>query len=406
MKNVLVITYHFYPSAAVGAKRLARFCKYLPQFGFEPIVLTVHEKYYESTDEHLKASHGTVYRTDSLRMDRPKSNRWFKQIWYYGVRVLERALFPDKYIVWLPYALATAKLIFKKHRIDLIYASGPWFSTFLVAQVLKKIYRVPMVIEYRDQWALNVVYRTSARAKLHRYFDGRVLAISDGVIFSSQGLLDEYRSNYPEVDFSRALVIPNGFDPDELAGVRKSKTNGFVLTYAGNFYWPRTPDNFLQALLEWTSEENIGCGNFKFLSIGNLNRQMVKHDFNGFVELKGTLPHHQVLNHLASSDWLLLIVAPGHESNIPAKIYEYLALGRPILALCPERASVREIIDETSCGVVANINDVSDIKCRLGEIYATRGRSLPAVQQKINRYCSRTIAGQLGEYLTSIQNRQ
>lgn len=402
MKNILFICYHFYPSAAVAAKRIARFCKYLPKFGYNPIVLTVLEKYYESTDNKLKVDNVTLYRTRTLLARKPKYDSKLESFFYYSQRLMEKGLFPDKYIGWLLFGLFEARRIFKEYKIDSVYVSGPWFSSFVIAYFLKKLYKIPLTIEYRDQWSLNVVYKNKKK-RWHEYLDRRILRYADRIVFVSAGILEQYKAKYPEIDFAKAGVIPNSFDPDDIKHIRRVKHDRFVITYAGNFYWPRTPENFLKAIYELRSEGKIQESDFRFISIGNLDAKALGHlDSNGLIELKGRLPHDEVINHLASSDWLLLIVANGHEANIPAKMYEYLAVQKPIFALCPDRSSIKEIIEETESGITANINDIEGIKKQLYKIYTSSRDHCRPHQTQLDSYNALNSTQELSRLLSTL----
>ncbi|NIR49303.1 glycosyltransferase family 4 protein [candidate division KSB1 bacterium] len=405
MPNLLYITYDYYPSASVAAKRAAKFCKYLPAYEFRPIVLTVKEQFYDAIDPTLDSNGVPTYRTSILKSHRPtEPTNVLPRLSYYLLRIIEKHAFPDPYIFWVPFAYKMAKTILARHQVDLIYATGPWFSSFFLGHLLKKNYGIPLVIEFRDQWSLNVVYRRGMRAKLHTHCDLKILQVADKVIFASEGFLREYQACYSNVDFSKATVIPNGFDPDDFAASNGSKSNRFTITYAGNFYWPRTPDNFLKALLELKIEGKINADNFKFLSLGNLDESMVCWpEIKDVLELKNLQSHKETLMYLSGSDLLLLIVAPGHEANIPAKLYEYLAADKPILLLSPKGATSAKIIRETERGLIANINDIADIKAKLYQMVRTIQTSSCAFDgDKVAKYSCLRTTEQLADELAML----
>jgi hypothetical protein len=371
MKTVLFIEYFVYPSAAISAKRIGKFCKYLAD-DVSSVILTAKEEYYETLDNELKLTRGKIYRTRLFTANKNRIGSTYLRLFcYFLTKVIERFLFPDKYISWLPFALLKAKKIFADIQIDLIFASGPPFSAFIIGSLLKRKYNVPLIIEFRDQWSLNLVYKVSKLAQLHRYFDNRIMTYADDIVFASEGFLAEYRTSFPEIDFTHAQVIRNSYDPEDFNGTYIRRQEKFVVTYAGSFYGPRSPNNFLTAIAQLRNEGRIHEDKFKFVIMGNLNPKILDHyDLSSLVEIEGCLPHAATFKQLASSTLLLVIVADGYQAQIPAKIYEYFATRKPVLVLCPVESVVRGIVERTRSGIVADVNDVCDIREKLYQLYA------------------------------------
>lgn len=403
MKNILFISYHFYPSAAVAAKRIAKFCKYLPSFQFEPVILTVQDRYYERLDSQLGLNGVKTYRTRHFTANKADYNsNYFKLGLYYFRRLIEKCLFPDAYISWLPFALWTAGKIFRENNIDLIYASGPWFSSFITGWMLKKRFQVPLVIEYRDKWSLDFDYQKQRTARLHRFFDKKIMAAADKIVFASNGDLEIYKKHFREIDFTKAEVIRNSFDLDDFRHIKITKRDKFVVSYAGKFYGPRSPDSFFRALAQLQQEGKIAAQEFRFTGLGNLTEQMIPHDIKNLIEVKGYLSHRETLNCLANSDLLLLVVANEHHGGIPAKLYEYLALGRPVFVLSPFGSAVDQMVRELGCGVTADINDIDDIKSKLYHAYLRPPRLPWSHGENIMKFSCKNTTWQLAEVLSEV----
>ena len=394
LRSVLFVAYNSYPSASVGAKRIGKFCKYLPLHDFEPVLLTASEKEYPLKDDRLKVPDLTVYRARSLIAKKPKT-KWnvIKLALYYVRRFVERRLFPDAYITWLPFALVKAGTIFKRHEIEVVVASGPSFVSFLTGFFLKRRFKKPLILDFRDQWSLNPCLLANKRARWHQYLDRKMMKAANGMIFTSDGILNEYRVFYPEIDFSKAKVVRNGFDPDDFTRLKAASSGQrFTVTYAGYFYGERTADSFLKALSELEEEGKINRDNFRFVSIGNFDETMLKYrNLEPLVEIRGCLSHADTMSCLAASDLLLVIIANGYESNIPAKIYEYLRITKPIFVIGPERSSVRDIVEDTDCGVIANINRIDEIKSGLHQLSTSNGAKFGGGSARLENYnCLRT----------------
>lgn len=405
MKTVLFIAFDFYPSAAVSAKRIAKFCKYLGCYGYEPLILTVQTHLYDQLDSSLSTNSLQVYRTNMLRSTRfTRSTNNSKKIFGVLLKVFEKYAFPDAYLLWLPFALSYARKIHRFHRFDILFATGPWFTAFLVGYFLKKLYGIPLVLDYRDQWSLNCAYRSSRLFFLHRFVDAKVLQAADSIVFASPDIQREYAEKFP-ISLPKTVVIPNSYDPDDFQGMKtRRKNEKFIIAYAGSFYAPRSANPFLNALVELHREAKIHTANFKLLLMGFYEERLFNSDgLYKLIDFKGMVPHADTLHHLAQSDALLLIVANEHRANIPAKLYEYLAIGRPILLLCPPGAAAEKIVSETGSGVFANINDIDDIKQKICFLIHRPSRVIaPRRFDKIHSYSSISTTAHLADVLATV----
>ncbi|MBN1479383.1 hypothetical protein EH223_16320 [candidate division KSB1 bacterium] len=405
MKTILFIALDYYPSAAVSAKRIAKFCKYIRNSGYEPLVLTVHSHLYDHVDSSLTSNGFTVYRTNTLRSIRfSHSKHVAKKLLAVLFKGFEKFAFPDPYILWLPYALSQYKKIQQNQSIDIIYATGPWFTAFLVGYFIKRLYGVPLVIEYRDQWSLNYAYRSKKLLFLHRCVDARLLKAANCIVFTSPDMQREYTEKF-SVNLSKTVVIPNSYDPDDFSGITvEHKNKKFVFAYAGSFYAPRSADYLLNALVELQREAKIHAANFKLLVMGFYDERLLSMDgLDKLIDLKGILPHADTLKHLVQSDALLLIVANEHRANIPAKLFEYLAIGRPVLLLCPPGAAAEKIVAEIGSGAIANINDINDIKHKIQLFINHRADAItPRQFDKINSYSSVSTTKKLADMLATV----
>ena len=404
MKTALFITYHFYPSSEVGAKRIARICKYLTRYNIDPIILTIQENFYSNLDFSLPILKNIkTFRTKTIHTDtNGLHNPGRKQTSLWARKIFSKIIVPDKYIFWMPFAIQTAKYIFAKYPVDLIIASGPWFSTFIIALAIKLMSKKPLILDFRDQWSLNVAYRNKKRYILHKILEKVTIASADGIIFTTPHLLKQYKLAYGNLP--RTKIIENCFDPDDFLPSIHNESHKFTVTYAGNFYWPRSPDNFFKALEICKKTNKLSPTNFQFINIGNLDNKIInKFPYIGdLIENKGILPHLETLNYIKKSDILLLIVAPGHEANIPAKLYEYLASNRPILLLSPIGSNANMIVKRAKSGIIANIDNISDIVLKLGTLIENSHKSFHPNSDIVNKYNCICIAQKMAEFIKNI----
>ncbi len=173
--NVLVIAYYFPPMGLSGVQRTMKFVKYLPEFGWRPIVLTAGETPYYAHDESLMqeldplvdTGYARIVRTETNGAPSPKFLSKFAKkdgkalklpsAWYQRLRskLIQTIYQPDSRIKWKKAALEAAEQIFAEERIDAIYATAPPYTDFLIASELSKRHNVPFLMDYRDVWVSN-----------------------------------------------------------------------------------------------------------------------------------------------------------------------------------------------------------------------------------------------------------
>lgn len=435
MRTVLMIDYFFPPVAGAGVQRTLNYVKHLGEFGWSPIVLTVHPGEHAITDiSLLEAIPPTVgiARTASLEpvrfikrlTKRPGDHRSAKEPGRYDgrpawhgarwIRDIERwILFPDARIGWLPFAVARALAIGRHQRIDAIYSTSTIVTSHLIANVVSKLLNRPWVADFQDWWVEDCV------GSLHRWAGSQVehmiLRNAARTTFATEPLRQLFHRKYPTIPLQRLVAIPMGFDPKAFQGIKPIARSKFTILHFGSFYGPRSPGPFLKALAECLATDPVLAQRLEVLLYGKFDGEMLRltedlvreGHLNGIVHLAGVIPYKAGLQQILSADLLLLVTAPGKsgQTHIPSKLFEYLATGRPILALAPEGGAA-DIVQEANAGVVIDPTDVKRIRGAILELYGrwTKGELVfpvdPAVVAKYTwRELSARLAATLGEAL-------
>jgi glycosyltransferase involved in cell wall biosynthesis len=370
MKRVLIVAYHFPPLGGIGVQRTLKFAKYLPQFGFEPIVLTVRNRSIGVLDPTLLEEvppEAKVIDTFSaehrfLRASRliGVSSKWF--------------LLPDAYIGWLPFAVRRGEAIIRKEDVDIIFATAPVFTSLLVGHLLKRKTGKPLVLDFRDSWTQNVfeTYPTRLHLKLEEKMESLVLRSADHVVTTTAEMARALMEKYPFIR-SRCETIPNGFDSSDFGGLERSASSDrFTITYTGRLYGVRTARPFLTALSSLVGRNRILRDKMRVVVAGPKHestlRLVQELGLEDIVEIKGFLSHRESLQLMVNTDVLLLVMSQEEVVGngigtlmIPGKTLEYLAAKRPILALAPEGA-VSELVRRTGSGVVVSPEEVGAIE--------------------------------------------
>jgi hypothetical protein len=289
---------------------------------------------------------------------------------------------PDKESGWIAPAVARGLRYIISTKPDVIYSSAPPWSGQAVALTLAAASRLPWVADFRDPWARapwrdwRKPFRQRAAATLER----RVVGRADAVLFVTRANVAEFSAFYGPSAASRFHLIPNGCDPSELEGVVPERTRSeFVLLHAGTLYGARTPLPIIHAIARAIARGALDRTRFRLRLVGNLSlsidlpAECARLGIADVVELVPRVTRAESLREMASASALLLIQT-GTTVSIPAKAYEYLAVGRPILALS-EEGETADLVRASGVGVSVRPDDPAErIEAAVLEIVAIASR--------------------------------
>ena len=469
MKRILYVSYHFAPDAAVGAQRADKFAKYLPGFGWEPIVLTVREKFYDELDDSVQdcprlttlivrtgmfksAKHYCRMLTHSWRrrnanpvpvsglsLERKCSNRVTNR------QIISSLLaFPDGVVGWLPFALIKGMSLIRRHSIALILTSGPPHSVHLIGALLRRLAKIPWIADFRDPyipWIADfrdpyledppLYFDESVRAKLELAGDpvrrwaaalgDWFVSEANHVLTTTEQCADYLRGMYPSKG-ACISTIANGYDSEEFSRIRPEKERQFTICYFGSLYvyQQRDPEMVLQVLAELIRVGEVGQEvlRVRFVGVnddrvrGKLKSVVEKYGLVGNVEILWRVPRHKALEMMVRSH-VLLALAERQPLCIPAKVYEYLGAGSTIVAIAGEGATARFLRD-TGTGVVIEPNDKDSMKKAVKMCYekyvegtgeATHARSVCDAPPYGKGYRCRELTEQLAKLLEGVATR-
>jgi glycosyltransferase involved in cell wall biosynthesis len=415
-----------------------KFVKYLPDFGWQPVVLTVQDGDYPARDESLLAEipqHAIVYRTkifEPYRLYRkltgkaanaPVDVENIPQGGKQGGSAMEsltefvRSTFfiPDARIGWYPYAVPQGLKIIKEQNIEAIYSSSPPYTTSVIARKLHLATKIPWVAGFRDPWTgfLSTPDRWFIPRAIDERLERTVFNDANAVEAAWRGILKDVLAKVPGIDQKKLVYHPNGFDGEDYPAPKKQKNKRFTVTYTGSMYGKRNPRTFLQAIEGLVSDGKVDPGkiNLKFIGrFGSEVREMLERSsIHDSIEVVSYLPHSESVEALLRSDALLLIVdeADGSDEIVPGKVFEYIGAQRPIIALAPEGA-IACLMRETRSGLVAPNQDISAIQAAFIECYDNflyHKRKFKQDREAVKRYDRREITRQLAALLDTLSPR-
>ncbi|RRR77579.1 MAG: glycosyltransferase [Candidatus Viridilinea halotolerans] len=390
VQKVLVVAYHYPPADHAGTRRVTSFARYLPDLGYRPVILTTNARGSQVTDnEHLifRASElsgllARPYRAWQLR-NLPKQQQANAAAIAADSRVSRRLndwLIPDIHITWLPLALRKGLQLLREQPIKLIFSSSPPATSHLVALRLKQLTGLPWVADFRDGWMFEppnpAPLKHLLRTKVESALEQRVVLGADRIVTVNQVIADDFARRYPEIAH-KIVIITNGYDPSDFVALkRKVKATKLRFVHTGALSLSRAATSIaglLTALKQLQVSMPALTNNLELLLVGQLTeieRTIIANAHLGErIRLIGSVSHQEALQWQADADALVLVTVPGTTSVTTSKLFEYLASGRPILALTG-RSSAAEIIRELDAGIVVAPDDAAGIQQAIVQLHA------------------------------------
>jgi glycosyltransferase involved in cell wall biosynthesis len=382
MKKVLIITYYWPPSGGAGVQRWLKFAKYLPEFGWQPVILTVDPQYasYPQQDESLSSEVGPdclVYTTKSFELyNLYKLISGKKEVPYGGFANESKEgafqklskflrgnfLLPDPRKGWNKYAFRKADELIREFGIETVVTTSPPHSSQLIGLKLKQKFNIRWIADLRDPWTdiyyYNQFKHTALARKIDKNYEQQVVEKADLLITVSEDVKRIFaeKSELPVAE--KTVVIPNGFDEDDFRIKEVPAEPRKIITYTGTISEAYQVDSLLKALCHL--DENLKSS-LLIRFVGKVPASVEqKFRSSGFeMELVGYVDHPKSIEYLFRSDLLLLVIpkVKNNQGILTGKFFEYLASRKPILAIGPTDGDLARIIQETRCGSLFDYDD-------------------------------------------------
>lgn len=408
-KKVLVLAYYFPPMGLSGVQRTLKFVKYLPEFGWEPIVLTTNSGSYYAYDESLLAEieekNIRIYRTDD-ESSKPRSypSTFVQKIGRYLSGMFRQ---PDSKIYWKKKAIETGSKLIEEERPDVIFSTAPPFTSHLAAAELAEKYGIPLVLDYRDQWYGNPfnVMPTKFHKHYNKKLEAEVLYKSSKIVVISREQKERLLKSYKLLKHNDISIVSHGYDKEDFYNiVSKSDRNDFVITHSGLFQDNRNPRPFFEAFRKLIDSNQLDKSRIKLKLVGLMRKnhlnQIKKLKIEENVILTGNVSHKEAVAHLMQSD--VLWILQNDDVRTPGKLYEYFGAKKPILATMP-KSYMRELAVSSGIALTAEPNDKEDIYKALSTYYDLWKRgSLPKGNDEfVSSYDRKVLTENLSQILSS-----
>ncbi|MCS7157461.1 MAG: glycosyltransferase family 4 protein [Blastocatellia bacterium] len=450
-RRVLFIALAFPPQNSSGTFRSVKFVKYLGEFGWEPVVVTLDwarvlapqerdetlledlppdlpiyrlapfnpvQALGERVRRRLSFTSPLATGTDPVTLSEVPSEDAPRARWYRLLRALYHfglAPIGDEHFYWAMRALPTCVRIARRHQVEAIFVSAsPWTSAMLGVWLKRWLHR-PLIVDFRDYWTQwPIKARRPVRDRLDAWAERWILRAADRLVCVHEAMVEDFARLVPET-IARSVVIPNGYDAEDFRTlVRVSPEAGAptTLVHTG-MVWGDAATAFLEAIA-WLKEQPLTPSSWRVHFVGGLppsNLRFVRErGLHDVVAIEPRTTHREALARMVAADVLLLLIT-SHEGGrkwFPGKLFEYMAAGRPILAVVPSGLA-SALIAEAGVGVSVEPREGERLRTLLRhatldpEGFARQFyHPQPAV---IRRYERRALTRRLAEILEDVVDR-
>lgn len=376
-RKVLIVSYLFPPAGGIAVQRALSFAKYLPPLGWEVHVLKAWNTAAPVMDPALCAQvPSSVVIHQTFTPEIPFSLR--QRLWNLmsgrrngskvpanprppgrpplAARIARRILCPEPEIAWVPFALRKASAIVRRYGIDTVIVTVPPFSALLVGVGLKRRFpHIKLVSDFRDEWLTFYLTDFEFQNSVHtrrraEQIEREAVETSDSVIAVTPSSLEEIRKRHPAQPDSKFACVSNGYDPEMFRSFQP-RSHGLpekiVVTHMGTVYKTASPKYYLDAL-DALPDHIASRFETRFIGRVSDSERAVFEGRKSAVRLFGFMPQEEALRWVEETDYLLLTMTD--PISLPGKLFEYLAMGKPILAFSPPGGEVDRLLSDTGAG--------------------------------------------------------
>ena len=411
--SLLLVAFHFPPqTGSSGLLRSLKFSRYLPEFGWQPLVLTANPRAYESTDPQKE----TIPQT-ALPILRAFGLDTKRHLGFRGAYLDWMAL-PDRWVSWVLGAVPAGFLAIRKYRLDAILSTFPISTAILIGFLLHRLTGKPWIVDLRDSMTEEGYPKDPTERRVRLWIERNAIRHASRIIFTADSTRRMYLGRYPELSRDRCVVIPNGYDEEDFASLVERPSAPIPdhqpvrLLHTGLVYpEERDPRPFFQALARLKQEGKISPGTLRiaFRAAGS------EDFFQGIVNTLGIadliqfqphVPYGQALQECADADGLLIFQAANCDHQIPAKAYEYLRLRKPLFALTSYSGDTAALLRDAGGSSIVNLADENEIYQALPSfLKAVRTATHPLPHpEKILQYARRSQAQMLADCLNDVMH--
>ncbi|MBF0186724.1 MAG: glycosyltransferase [Magnetococcales bacterium] len=412
--SVLMVAFHFPPAHGFsGTQRTLKFVRYLPEFGWQPLVLSANARAYPELSDRQMAEI-----PDSVAVKRAFALDAVRHFSLKG-RYLRVTALPDRWSSWWLGGVISGMRMIRRHRPRVIWSTYPIASSHLIAATLSRLSGLPWVADFRDAMIIHDWPADRWVRWLFSRLEPRFLRSADRVVVANPGIHRLYSERYPEASHDRWSVVFNGYDEadfstplqEEGPNPRRDRSGPLHLVHSGRLYpgvESRDPSLFLVALSRLKQAGKIDAARLQVTlratALDDVLRPRISElGLDGLVHLKPLIPYDEALQEMQQADGLLLFQGDGFDHMVPAKLFEYFRARLPILPFVGVSGDTAALLRAAGFDLMAPLGDVDAIgRTTVAFLDRLDGGTftLPPIDH-VQRFSRRSATGELATLLNS-----
>lgn len=407
-----MVAYHFPPSSEVsGALRTLSMARYLGESGIRTIVLAPHQRAYPATNMSMLdmiPDCCEVERTFAVDI-----RQHLGVLGHYPIWLAQ----PDRWNSWWIGAVARGLKIIKRSRPKVIWSTYPIATSHLIAAYLHKMTGVPWIADFRDPITTPVGQEGGITARSRAWVERLTIEQANACVFVTDGACELYTNRYAQTNHGPFSVIPNGYDDESFddslqdnVEIQEVAPPCLTLLHSGALYpQGRNPESFLSALADLINGNRLSREDIRvvFRASGSetyFSTMLARYGLEEVVMLSPPIDRSIALSEQGMADGLLLFQGGEFNAQIPAKVYEYFRIGKPIFGIVDKEGDTAKLLQSEEVCTIASIEDSDEIGRKLLEFLAKiRSRTVKSISnERLARYSRRHSAEKLYDLIRAI----
>ena len=424
MKRALIITYYWPPTGGSGVQRWVKFSKYLPEFGWQPVIYTPENPERLAEDGSLLGDVPECAEIIRTRISEPyevyrrlvgkkkevnpinSQKKNFKQrlsVWIRG-----NFFIPDPRVGWVGPSVRYLTKYLKEHPVDVVVTTGPPQSMHLIGRGLKRALGVRWIADFRDPWTEMFYFKhlglTRCSERRHRRLEQSVLDEADAVISVSPPVQKDFQSKTA----TPVYLVTNGFDeadfPAEAATAAAPES--FRIVHTGLFASDGNPLGLWDVLAAKCGSDEAFSKALRIRLAGKVDTGIVEalrsRGLGDKLDLLGYLPHDDTVREQRAADVLILPLRqePEYAKVLPGKIFEYLAARRPVLGIGQEEGAAAVVLRDASAGEMFGWDNADGVRGFIDREWRRHLEGgVPPAGADIDKYARRSLTRALTDIL-------
>jgi hypothetical protein len=404
-----MISFHFPPvQGSSGVQRTLKFARYLPEHGWQPLILSAHPRAYQRLSQ---AQLGEI--RDDVMVRRTFAFDSARHLAWRG-RYPSALALPDRWASWWLSAVPAGLEMIRRHRPAAIWSTYPIATAHMIGLTLQRLSGLPWIADFRDPMTEDDYPVRPTVRRVYRWIETHTVRRCARAVFTTPGAQRMYAERYPELPAARWARIENGYDEEnfqQAADIAPPPRPARVTLLHSGLLYPveRDPRAFFGALVDLRAAGDIDAGRFAVVlratgHDGEFARLIAEHGLGDLVRLEPPVAYHAALAEMLAADALLIFQAANCNHQIPAKLYEYLRARRPIFALTDAAGDTAAVLRAAGIDTVVPLDRRAAIAAGLRDFLARlrAGRAPVADAAEVERHSRRARSAELAALLDEV----